>query len=107
MSLSFNLSLPTVRESSKTKCTTPEIVYKELEALRTAAQEEEIGDADIATPFPLSAPTMARYVAAGPASSKKSNLHVRHIAERNSSPKRALFRYSRRSAACGDSADCA
>jgi|GEM_PF-2915471 len=37
MSLSFNLSLPTVRESSKTKCTTPEIVYKELEALRTAA----------------------------------------------------------------------
>jgi DNA repair protein RadC len=39
MSLSFNLSLPTVRESSKTKCTTPEIVYKELEALRTAAQE--------------------------------------------------------------------
>ena len=39
MPLSFNLSLPTVRESTGTKCTTPEDVIRELADLRTAAQE--------------------------------------------------------------------
>ena len=39
MPLSFNLSLPTVRETNGTKCTTPEDVVRELADLRTAAQE--------------------------------------------------------------------
>ena len=40
MSLSFNLSLPTVRETAaNTKCTGPEDVYREFQDLDTAAQE--------------------------------------------------------------------
>ncbi len=39
MPLSFNLSLPTVRETNGAKCTTPEDVVRELADLRTAAQE--------------------------------------------------------------------
>ena len=39
MSLSFNLSLPTVRETTGTKCLAPADVMKELAELRTAAQE--------------------------------------------------------------------
>ena len=39
MSLSFNLSLPTVRESTHVKCTAPEDVLRELADIQTAAQE--------------------------------------------------------------------
>lgn len=39
MSLSFNLSLPTIREATGSKCTTPTDVVRELAELRTAAQE--------------------------------------------------------------------
>jgi DNA repair protein RadC len=39
MSLSFSLSLPVIRESTGTKCHTPEAVANELTDLRSAAQE--------------------------------------------------------------------
>ncbi len=39
MSLSFNLSLPTIRESNGDKCTTPEDVTRQVADLRNAAQE--------------------------------------------------------------------
>ena len=39
MPFSFNLSLPTVRESSGAKCTSPEDVVRELGELRRSAQE--------------------------------------------------------------------
>ena len=39
MPLSFNLSLPTVRETNGAKCTAPEDVAKALEQLSPAAQE--------------------------------------------------------------------
>lgn len=39
MSLSFNLSLPTIREATGSKCTMPTDAVRELDELRTAAQE--------------------------------------------------------------------
>ena len=39
MSLSFNLSLPTVRETASEKCTAPEDVVRQFAELKHAAQE--------------------------------------------------------------------
>ncbi len=39
MSLSFNLSLPTVRETSTEQCTTPEDVVRQFDELKQSAQE--------------------------------------------------------------------